>query len=162
MLNVQGTEVHVSLLFVNCMYISYINDMVINISLNTHACVSFQRAMVKHYAADVGSIPGLGRSPGGGNATSSNVLPWKIPWTEEPGGLQSLGSQSSTRLRTQGTQPGARVHPRSELRCLGLLSHLHTPPLPTFCGPSFPKRLFGRGQLKSPWNLGQSFLLFSC
>ena len=26
-------------------------------------------------------------------ATHSNVLPWRIPWTEEPGGLQSVGSQ---------------------------------------------------------------------
>ena len=29
-------------------------------------------------------------------ATHSNVLAWRIPWTEEPGGLQSLGSQSQT------------------------------------------------------------------
>ena len=45
---------------------------------------------------DVGSIPGLGRSPGRGNG---NLLqyswPKKIPWTEEPGGLQSMGSQKS-------------------------------------------------------------------
>ena len=27
-------------------------------------------------------------------ATHSNVLSWKIPWTEVPGGLQSMGSQS--------------------------------------------------------------------
>ena len=26
-------------------------------------------------------------------ATHSSTLPWKIPWTEEPGGLQSMGSQ---------------------------------------------------------------------
>ena len=31
-------------------------------------------------------------------ATHSTVLAWKIPWTEEPGGLQSVGSQSQTRL----------------------------------------------------------------
>ena len=29
-------------------------------------------------------------------ATHSGVLAWRIPWTEEPGGLQSLGSQSQT------------------------------------------------------------------
>ena len=28
-----------------------------------------------------------------GMATHSNVLAWEIPWTEEPGGLQSLGPQ---------------------------------------------------------------------
>ena len=31
-------------------------------------------------------------------ATHSSILAWKIPWTEEPGGLQSMGSQSQTRL----------------------------------------------------------------
>ena len=28
-------------------------------------------------------------------ATRSSILAWKIPWTEEPGGLQSMGSQES-------------------------------------------------------------------
>ena len=42
---------------------------------------------------DVGSIPGSGRSPRGGHGTHSNVPTWRIPWTEEPGGLQSVGSQ---------------------------------------------------------------------
>ena len=31
-------------------------------------------------------------------ATHSSILAWKISWTEEPGGLQSLGSQSQARL----------------------------------------------------------------
>ena len=31
-------------------------------------------------------------------ATHSNTLAWKIPWTEEPGRLQSMGSLSRTRL----------------------------------------------------------------
>ena len=26
-------------------------------------------------------------------ATHSSILAWKVPWTEEPGGLQSMGSQ---------------------------------------------------------------------
>ena len=29
-------------------------------------------------------------------ATNSSTLAWKIPWIEEPGGLQSMGSQSDT------------------------------------------------------------------
>ena len=29
-------------------------------------------------------------------ATHSNILAWEIPWTEEPGKLQSMGSQSWT------------------------------------------------------------------
>ena len=39
------------------------------------------------------SIPGSGRSPGGGMATHSSSLAWRILWTEEAGGLQSTGSQ---------------------------------------------------------------------
>jgi len=33
-----------------------------------------------------------------GMAAHSSVLAWRIPWTEKPGGLQSMGSQSPTRL----------------------------------------------------------------
>ena len=33
-----------------------------------------------------------------GMATHSNILAWRIPWTEKPGGLQSMGSQSRTWL----------------------------------------------------------------
>ena len=31
-----------------------------------------------------------------GMATHSSILAWRIPWTEEPGGLQSMGSKSDT------------------------------------------------------------------
>ena len=41
---------------------------------------------------DAGSIAGSGRSPGGGRAIHSSTLAWRIPWTEEPGGLQPTGS----------------------------------------------------------------------
>ena len=33
-----------------------------------------------------------------GMATQSYIIAWQIPWTEEPGGLQSVGSQSRTWL----------------------------------------------------------------
>ena len=36
---------------------------------------------------DMGSIPGSGRSPTEGKATHPSILPWEIPWTEEPGGI---------------------------------------------------------------------------
>ena len=42
---------------------------------------------------DLDWMPELRRSPGGGHATHSSILAWRIPWTEEPGGLQSMGSQ---------------------------------------------------------------------
>ena len=44
---------------------------------------------------DWGSIPGLERSPEKETATHSSILAWRIPWTEEPGGLQFRGSQKS-------------------------------------------------------------------
>ena len=46
-------------------------------------------------AGDPGSIPGLRRSPGKENGYSS-ILAWRISWTGEFGGLQSMGSQSQT------------------------------------------------------------------
>ena len=42
---------------------------------------------------DPGSIPGSERSLEKRMATHSSTLAWRIPWTEEPGGLQSTGSQ---------------------------------------------------------------------
>ena len=42
-------------------------------------------------AGDMGSSPTSGRYPGEGTITYSRILAWEIPWTEEPGGLQSMG-----------------------------------------------------------------------
>ena len=49
-------------------------------------------------AGDPSSIPGSGRSLERRMATHSRILAWSIPWTEEPGGRQCMGSQSQTRL----------------------------------------------------------------
>ena len=43
--------------------------------------------------AKVGLIPGLGRCPGGGNSNPLSVLAWRVPWKEQPGGIQSMGLQ---------------------------------------------------------------------
>ena len=42
---------------------------------------------------DLGSIPESGRSSRKGNGNHSSILAWEIPWTQEPGGLQLMGSQ---------------------------------------------------------------------
>ena len=39
-------------------------------------------------------ILGLGRYPGEEMATYSSILAWEISWTEKPGRLQSMGSQT--------------------------------------------------------------------
>ena len=51
---------------------------------HAHQCMRHRNA---------GSIPGLGRSPEEDLATHSSILAWRIPRTEEPGGLQSTGLQ---------------------------------------------------------------------
>ena len=51
--------------------------------------------MVQNPPANAGEaalIPGSGRSPGGGNGNPILCSCLGIPWTEEPGGLQSKGS----------------------------------------------------------------------
>ena len=47
-------------------------------------------------AGDVGSIPGSRRSMEEEMATHCSTLTWETPRTEEPGRLQSMGSQSRT------------------------------------------------------------------
>ena len=44
-------------------------------------------------AGNANSIPGSGRSSGEGNGNPFQYSCLEIPWTEEPGGLQSMGSQ---------------------------------------------------------------------
>ena len=41
--------------------------------------------------ASAGGIGDVGWAPGGGRATHSSILAWRLPWTEEIGGLQSMG-----------------------------------------------------------------------
>ena len=49
-----------------------------------------------------GSVPGLGRSPGEGNGNPLHpvFLPGDSPWTEDPGRLPSIRSQSETNEST--------------------------------------------------------------
>ena len=44
-------------------------------------------------------------------ATHSSILAWRIPWTEEPGGLQPVGSQSQTRLSEHTQEEGGLPAP---------------------------------------------------
>ena len=45
---------------------------------------------------DTGSVPAWEDPPEAGMAAHSGTLAWGVPWTEEPGGLWSTGSQSQT------------------------------------------------------------------
>ena len=44
-----------------------------------------------------------------GMATSSSILAWRFPWTEEPGGLQLIPSQESDTLNRLSTHALCRV-----------------------------------------------------
>ena len=68
-------------------------------------------SVVKNLPANTGdtsSVPGQEDRLEEGMETHSSILAWRIPWTEDPGGLQSTGSQSWTRLSSHTcayTQP---------------------------------------------------------
>ena len=61
--------------------------------------------MVKNPPANAGDIRDLGSIPGRedpleeGMATYSSILAWRVPWTEESGGLQSVASQNPTQRK---------------------------------------------------------------
>ena len=57
----------------------------------------------------------------GGMATHSSILTWRIPWAEEPGGLQSMGSQSQTRLKRLSSSSSGFTH--------RITFHIHNNPL---------------------------------
>ena len=66
-------------------------------------------------AGDSGSIPGLGSSPGEGNGTLLQYSCLGNPWTEEPGALQSMGSQ---RVRHDRETAQVRMHtPKQDKEC---------------------------------------------
>ena len=109
-----------------------------------------------------------------GMATHSSILAWKLPWTEEPGGLWSMGSQSGatgrgparTHQAPLGLPPGRPVLPgsasqRSELGsscypaashwwfCSGQRTRLSRLPLHPALGPPKSTRPFGHLHLCS-------------
>ena len=61
---------------------------------------------------NVGSILELGKYPEKGTATHSSILAWRIPWTEEPGLLQSMGLQRVGHNRTTNTFSADKLEPK--------------------------------------------------
>ena len=66
--------------------------MIRDLDSSSNAGSSDGKASV-YNAGNPGSSPGLGRSLEKEMAIHSSTIAWKIPWTEEPGRLQSMGSQ---------------------------------------------------------------------
>ena len=78
--------------------------------------------MVKNLPANAGDLRDKFQSLGQEDlleekmATHSSVLAWRTPWTEEPGGLQSTGSQSQARPKQLSTHHKGGVNQAKELR----------------------------------------------
>ena len=70
---------------------------------------------------------------GKGKATHSSILAWRIPWTEEPGGLQSMESQRVGHDSNSQTHTHTHTH---HIRQLNFLPpYLHTIPATSqLCG----------------------------
>ena len=64
-------------------------------------------------ARGVNSIPGLERSPRGGNVNSLQYFAWKIPWTEESGGLHYIPWDHTELDMTEC----ARTHTHTRTQC---------------------------------------------
>ena len=71
-------------------------------------------------AGDKGSIPGSGSSLEEGIATHSSIFAWRIAWTEDPGGLWSIGSKES-----DTTEVTAHTHVFASVSCFGFLAAQH-------------------------------------
>ena len=65
-----------------------------NLSSQVAQWLRIHLPMQETQTRDLGSIPGSGRSPlEEGMATHCSILAWRIPWTEDSGRLQYIGSQ---------------------------------------------------------------------
>ena len=71
-----------------------------------------------------------------GMATHSSILTWRVPWTEEPGGLQSMGSQSRVRLkRLSMHSPSNTITIEIRFQHMYLQFSSVTQSCPTLCNP---------------------------
>ena len=74
-----------------------------------------------------------------GMTTQSSILAWRIPWTEEPGSLQSMGSQ---RVRHNGAYTQAHTHPLAR-QWLGLHAFMPWTQVQSLVGDLRPCKLPG-------------------
>ena len=87
-------------------------------------------------AVQPGFSPWVGGFPGGGRAARYSVLAWSLPWTEEPGGLQSLGPHRVGHTHTYTMDQRGPVSPDRMHRGAGhdstsaaFLTKVHNPSL---------------------------------
>ena len=91
---------------------------------------------------DAGLIPELGRSLEEGMATHSSVLAWRIPRTEEPGGLHAVHGVTKSRTQLSHVFTELFLNPGRCLTCAGAVStrtqakSAKGPPCPPSLSPS--------------------------
>ena len=80
-----------------CRCVHNTHIMCISLSLFSHACMCTQTHTHPHKASlvsqTVKNLSAMQEIRKKGMATDSSIFAWRIPWTEEASGLQSLGSQ---------------------------------------------------------------------
>ena len=122
-------------------------------------------------AGDLGSV-GREDPPGKEMATPSSILAWKIPWTEEPGGLQYMGSQKSwtqpfvsdvmlLHYISRTGQLWQRLHSPQSLKYLlfGSLQEMFVDPDKKLGGPGSLDDLMEKGSLPALGQLSTSGVL---
>ena len=113
------TQLHTYVCLCVCVCIYICIYIYIHVYIRIWASLVAQKASACNLG-DLGSIPGSGRSPGE-MATLSSILVWRIPWTEEPGRPQSMGSQSWTQLSNFTSYKNVYIHSfKNTLPCFGL------------------------------------------
>ena len=101
--------------------------------------------MVKNKPTNAGDVRNAGSILGqedpleDGMATHSSILAWRIPWTEKPGELQSIGLRSQTELKQLSTHASKRI-----VKGVDVMSHL---------SPSFQTYLRKFSVSSSPGNV---------
>ena len=87
----------VCLIFLKRSLVCFLNSLLQLSYVGKRASLVTQMVRNLHVnAGDPSSILESGRSPGEGNGNHSIILAWKIPWTEEPGGLHGVTKESDT------------------------------------------------------------------
>ena len=89
-------------------------------------------------------------------ANHSRSLAWKIPWTKEPGGLQSMGSQGRSQTRPKWLSTNACTQSNSPTRASSLTAHiLYSKKTVPICGTDYVN------QPTLQWTSCKSYLGFS-
>ena len=90
-------------------------------------------------AGDAASIAGPGRSPEEDMSPCSSLPAWRIPWTEEPGGLQAMGSHKVGHDRTTEHRRAGRSQSQFHINLEFVLLRIALPQ--AFCGKSISAQL---------------------